>query len=95
MPDKVRKLAVYRHSMPRLFGKVLRVRNRAVDRIIAFPAAETHPFHGSVRSIACQSGVECGVIAKAAGSLSMCLTCDSKAVKTGKVHERDRHCRAT
>ena len=91
MPDKVRKLAVYRHSMPRLFGKVLRVRNRAVDRIIAFPAAEHTRFMAASEALPIKAELN----AASSGSLSMCLTCDLKAVKTGKVHERDRHCRAT
>jgi uncharacterized protein len=40
VPNEVRKLAVCRHSMPRLFGHVLRAWNKAVDTFTGFSAGE-------------------------------------------------------
>lgn len=38
VPHQVRKLAMCRHSMPRLFGTVLRAWNKAVDTLTGFSA---------------------------------------------------------
>ncbi len=48
VPVEVRKLAVCRHSMPRLFGTLLRVWNNVVHRLSGYSAIFTDPEADSV-----------------------------------------------
>jgi hypothetical protein len=43
IPNEVRKLALCRHSMPRLFGAVLRAWNKAFDILTGFSAGVPQP----------------------------------------------------
>ena len=55
VPKEVRKLAVCRHSMPRLWGYVLRAWNKAIDTFTGFsagqnPAGRQAPAHAGPRT---------------------------------------------